>query len=358
MRLAGSRAGSLGLLLTLVVSAACASGGTMEYIFYPPPPDTARFQFLKGISSLDDVKGSGRSVFAAIVGEERRASPIRIVRPYGVTADSGTIYVCDVNLPGVSIIDLTEQSMRQVISPTLPRPSACAVDRETGELYIADPQRQEVVILGTDGIYAGVVSDSLRGPGGVDVTEDRVWVTDIGTKQVRVYDKATRRHLRAFPAADLESDDPARIQWPMSVHVHGDRVYVADQFAANVKVYSADGEYVRTIGRRGVSFGTFDLPKGIAVDPAGRVYVADFQFHHVQVFDDEGTVLTYFGGGGPGRPGYLGGPIGVAIDAVNLDYFRDYVHPDFDLKFLIYVTNQIGAQKLSVYGFVEPKGGR
>jgi DNA-binding beta-propeller fold protein YncE len=347
-----------GPVLAMVVATACASGGTMEYIFYPPPPDTARFQFLRGISSLDDVKGSGRSLFAAIVGEERKASPIRIIRPYGVSVDSGLIYVCDVNLPGVSIIDLAEKSMRQVMSPTLPRPSACVVDRATGQLYIADSERQEIVIIGTDGIYAGVVGDSLRGPGGVYVTDDRVWVTDIGTKQVRVYDKATRQHLRAFPDRGLERDDPARLQWPMSLSVHGDRVYVTDQFAAHVNVYSTDGAYVRTIGRRGVSFGAFDLPKGVVVDPAGRVYVADFQFHHVQVFDEEGSVLTYFGGGGRGRPGYLGGPIGLAIDDVNLEYFREYVHPDFDLKFLIYVTNQVGAQKLSVYGFVEPKAGR
>ena len=48
-------------------------------------------------------------------------------------------------------------------------------------------------------------------------------------------------------------------------------------------------------------------------------------------------------------------PAGVAISYDNLDYFKPYVYKDFNLKFLIYVTNQFGSNKIGVYGFVEEK---
>ncbi|NOY61413.1 MAG: hypothetical protein GXO75_21070 [Calditrichaeota bacterium] len=48
-------------------------------------------------------------------------------------------------------------------------------------------------------------------------------------------------------------------------------------------------------------------------------------------------------------------PAQVFIDYDHLDYFRKYVDPSFKLKFLIFVTNQYGPEKVIVYGFVDIK---
>jgi hypothetical protein len=48
-------------------------------------------------------------------------------------------------------------------------------------------------------------------------------------------------------------------------------------------------------------------------------------------------------------------PAKVSIDYDNLEYFQDYVDDRFDLKFLIFVTNQYGPDKINVYGYVEYK---
>ncbi len=48
-------------------------------------------------------------------------------------------------------------------------------------------------------------------------------------------------------------------------------------------------------------------------------------------------------------------PAKVIIDYDNLDYFRPLVHESFELKYLIFVTNQYGPDRLNVYGFVEPR---
>jgi len=46
---------------------------------------------------------------------------------------------------------------------------------------------------------------------------------------------------------------------------------------------------------------------------------------------------------------------GNTIDYDNLKYFEEYVDKSFDLKYLIFVTNQYGPDRISVYGFVEDK---
>ena len=62
----------------------------------------------------------------------------------------------------------------------------------------------------------------------------------------------------------------------------------------------------------------------------------------------------FFGGPYKG-PGDMWLPAKVIVDYDNLDYFRQYVDPKFNLKYLIIVSNQYGPDKISVYGAVSPK---
>jgi DNA-binding beta-propeller fold protein YncE len=345
-----------GAYLTAIVAATVSCGaGTPQLVVFPPPPDTARFQYLTQFTSLDDMSDGGRSVLSVLVGTQEQESPIKITRPFGLAVGPGKIYVCDVRLPGVMVIDLDERTLRPITSPNLPNPINCTLDPVSGDLYVADTKRGKVIILGTSGTFEGVVGDSLGGPGDVIVTEDRVWVTDLGAHRVRVYDKATRRHLFAFPDTGLTMHDPGGLARPLHLAVWNDEVFVSDQFAGKVEVYSTEGHHLRTIGTKGVGFGQFDIPRGVAVDREGLVYVADFRWGHVQVFNRDGRVLTFIAGGGYRGPGYLGGPIDVAVDYDNLEYFREYVDPQFDLKYLVFVTSQLSPDKVTVYGFVEQR---
>jgi hypothetical protein len=82
--------------------------------------------------------------------------------------------------------------------------------------------------------------------------------------------------------------------------------------------------------------------------------VVDAGFENVQIFDKEGQLLMFFGGPYNG-PGDMWLPAKVIIDYNNLEYFQKYVHNNFNLKYLIFVTNQYGPDKVNVYGFVEEK---
>ena len=67
------------------------------------------------------------------------------------------------------------------------------------------------------------------------------------------------------------------------------------------------------IGQKGDGAGDFSLPKGVAFDGEGHIYVVDAQFENVQVFDTSGRLLLAFGEEGNGR-GAFSLPAGVAID--------------------------------------------
>ena len=76
-----------------------------------------------------------------------------------------------------------------------------------------------------------------------------------------------------------------------SLAVDGDgRIYVADRQANEIRVFSPDGECVRTFGRSGEGPGEFGWLAGIAWQPPGHLWAFDAMRHRFTVFDSLGTV--------------------------------------------------------------------
>ena len=63
-------------------------------------------------------------------------------------------------------------------------------------------------------------------------------------------------------------------------------------------------------------------PKGIGIDSEGHLYVVDGQWGIVQVFDEQGRLLYYFGERGTG-PGQFQLPTGLQIDKQDRIYVVD-----------------------------------
>ncbi len=69
-------------------------------------------------------------------------------------------------------------------------------------------------------------------------------------------------------------------------------IYVSDGYAnAAVHLFSADGELLGTWGAPGSERGEFMTPHALAIDDAGRVFVADRDNDRVQVLDSDGSVI-------------------------------------------------------------------
>lgn len=70
------------------------------------------------------------------------------------------------------------------------------------------------------------------------------------------------------------------------------RVWVADAQAGEIRVFSADGSHVRTIGRKGAGPGEFEGLAGMAWGPDGNLWVMDNGNARVAVLDTAGTYVT------------------------------------------------------------------
>jgi tripartite motif-containing protein 71 len=90
------------------------------------------------------------------------------------------------------------------------------------------------------------------------------------------------------------------------------RVFVADNYC-RVQVFDADGGFLYMWGAAGDGPGQFRRPVAIALDQAGLVYVADALSARIQVFTREGAFVRAWGSKGS-APGQFRQPEGVAVD--------------------------------------------
>jgi DNA-binding beta-propeller fold protein YncE len=330
---------------------------TKDFTFFPPPPDEPRIQFLTSFGSESDL--AGQSKFTEfLVGSERVHRPIW--KPYGITPTQGRLYVCDTQPGNLTMVDLVKRKisyLRPEGRAAMKVPINVAVDKD-GTRYVTDTKRGQVLIYGADNRYLGEIGkQGEMKPCGIALAGERLYVSDLSNHCVRVYHKATRDVLFTVPRlpaqAGAGTNEDARLLSPTNVALDPQgRIYVSDSGGFVVKVFDAEGRHLRTLGDLGLKPGRFALPKGIGVDREGRIYVVDAATAVAQVFDAEGRLLMYFGEPKTAGPGALYLPAGLAIDYENAALFQKYAAPGYQIEFLIFVTNQAGPQKVSVFGFL------
>jgi sugar lactone lactonase YvrE len=55
--------------------------------------------------------------------------------------------------------------------------------------------------------------------------------------------------------------------------------------------FSKDGNFIKVWGHHGSAPGDFDVPHSLAMDSAGRIFVADRSNNRIQIFDQNGKLL-------------------------------------------------------------------
>jgi peptidylamidoglycolate lyase len=155
----------------------------------------------------------------------------------------------------------------------------------------------------------GVIKEALGAglfivPHGLRVdAKGHLWVTDVGLQQVFELD-ATGKILRSFGTAGVAGTDATHFDQPTDVAVAPDgTLYISDGYGnSRVVELSASGAFVKEWGTFGTGPGQFDTPHSIALDDAGRVYVADRGNARIQRFDRDGKFLDEWHGQELGRP--------------------------------------------------------
>ena len=349
--------------LTLLVG--CASGpgdgAGRKFVFFPSPPAAPRVQYLTGFSGGQDPDSAAGKFAVFVIGQE--AATVPILKPYGLALGSNQLYVCDTGARAVDILDLDQLTLRRfapVGSGKLGVPINVVLDAD-GSRYVTDTARNQVLHYGAEGPLLGLLDGTAAGTNvqrftGVALAADRIYATDVNGHCVRVYDKASGGPLFTIPRDPLadEAVEPGRLFMPVNLALDGSgRVYVSDLAACRVKVFDPEGKYLRTIGSQGDLPGQFARPKGLAVDRAGRLFVVDAASQTCQIFDADGKILLSFGepAGNPEEDiAALNLPAAVCLDCDHVARFQKYAAPGFVLEELIFISNQLGAQKISVFG--------
>lgn len=342
-------------LLSLAAGCTAPVKKKIEAVFFPPPPELPRIQYLTSFSGMKDIED--QSAFNKFVVGEKQ--DLKVDKPYGVAAYDGKIYVCDTNTT-VAVFDLKRRSFQQlkgaVGAGKLTQPINISIDRD-GSKYVADPVRGQVVAFDRNDEYL----TAYGAPGNwrpVDAVayEDRLYVADSGNALVKIFDRKTGQPLKTIG----DKGDPSeRLDRPTNLAFDNEGyLYVTDVGRFQVVKFDRDGHFKSTIGKPGDNLGHFARPKGIALDRAGHIYVVDASFNNVQIFNKDGRLVMFFGAEGveSNKPGSLVLPAKVSIDYDNLQYFQQYVEPGFQVEHLIFVTSQFGERRVNVFAYGRQKG--
>jgi DNA-binding beta-propeller fold protein YncE len=345
------RCGVVTVLFALALLCGCSAPQVrQEPVFYPSLPEKPRLQFLTSISSEDDLTNKKPGLDDFIMGDKQ--SDESMGRPYAVHAVQGMIYLTDRGSNDLISINLATNKivpLRAGGRGALQVPAGIWVTEE-GEKFIADMKRRQVVVFDSNDRFLTALGDGtqLERPVDVAVHDERVYVCDIQKNQVLVFDRMTGRQIATIGKPGINDGELNR---PSHLTLDKDgNLYVTEAMNFRVQKFSPDGRFLQRIGQAGNVLGTFARPKGLAVDRDNNLYVVDAAFENVQIFNPEAKLLLFFGGPGD-TPGSMYLPAGIAIDYQNLAHFQKYADPRFRLRYLIYVCNMLGSNKLSVYGF-------
>lgn len=154
----------------------------------------------------------------------------------------------------------------------------------SGIVFVADAGNHRVEAFSDDGVFLSSISKGasgkLRKPGAIALDrQDNLYVLDTDRATVSVY-SAKGELLREF--GKDKTDEAANLKEPRGLIVTDDEVFVAE--ADHVKVYSHEGNYIRSFGSSGAENGEFADITTIAAKDASSFFVADSRNKRIQLF--------------------------------------------------------------------------
>jgi uncharacterized protein (TIGR03663 family) len=153
-----------------------------------------------------------------------------------------------------------------------------------------------------------------------------IYVADSGNNRIQVFDQNGNFIMKW----GNEGAEPGQFSEPWDIAVADDgTVYVADTWNHRIQAFNPTGQFLHTFGTfvnvqhdAQAEPGKFWGPRGIAIDPAGNLYVTDTGNKRVQKFTPDGQFLQTWGGGGI-IPGTFEEPVGIDIDDQGNIYVAD-----------------------------------
>lgn len=344
-RLLVARAGRVAVLVLGVLVAACAAPGPRVLHFgmedapegrrlmWPQAPEVPRFMyagqllgevnFRSAPAEANGVAGLLRRLVALVIGEQ---PPTVLQRPQSGTVDGmGRILVTDASRQAVFVFDPVAGEMlvwdkadglANFIAPIGITSGA------NGQILVADAQLGIVARLDSRGNPGRAIGrDVLKRPTGLayDAVRKRIFVADTYAHDIKVFDddgqllKVIGRH----------GEGAGEFNFPTFLAFARGELYVTDSMNSRIQVFADGGDRLRlSFGRRGLYVGNLVRPKGLTVDSDGNIYVVESYHDHLLVFNRDGNFLMAIGGLGQ-ETGSFYLPAGAWVDSRNRVFVAD-----------------------------------
>ena len=185
-------------------------------------------------------------------------------------------------------------------------------DAELGAVFVLDRQGEPRSVIG---------ARQLKRPTGLvrDAASGRLFVADTYAHDIKVFDD--RGALVA--TWGQRGSAAGEFNFPSHLALAGGELYVTDTLNNRVQVLrSSDGAFVRQFGTRGLTLGQMVRPKGVGVDAEGNVYVVESLYDSLLVYSPRGEFLMPIGGTGKAT-GRFYLPSGVWVDGKNRVHIAD-----------------------------------
>jgi hypothetical protein len=328
-------------------------------IFFPPPPELPRLQFLTSFSGPEDFDARTIGSFEQFVIGVPKAMP-DITLPHGMALFEGKLYVCDVGRKMVLVFNFRNHTFSYLTKDRrLMKPVNIFIDNN-GWKYVADSKAGLVFVFDHEDNLLTMLGQQLKNsPIDVVVRGELCYVTDYNSNKVVVLNKVTGQEimriglnrspkLRIHPEPELPPGEISLIS-DLALDEQGN-IYVTDKAGGRITQFNPSGIFMRTIGRVGDNIDEFVRPKGIAIDRENRIWVVDAATEVTKIYNEQGQLLLFFGLPG-NKPGMMNLPASIILDYDNVEYFQKYAVRGAKIEFLVLVSNQYGPNKISVYGF-------
>jgi DNA-binding beta-propeller fold protein YncE len=159
---------------------------------------------------------------------------------------------------------------RSFTSPGMCSPRGVGVS-PSGQVFVgSDCEDPHMAIFTVEGVPTGTwgLATFLGPPNGVAVDgSGNVFVTDYERNRVHKFTSGGALNLRWAPGQYFQPVD-------IAVNSLGE-VFVLELGGRRVQKFTNSGSLLATIGSAGTGPGQFESPKGLGLDPGGRLYVAD-----------------------------------------------------------------------------------
>ena len=141
------------------------------------------------------------------------------------------------------------------------------------------------------------------------------FVTSYSSNSIYVYDSNGRQKT----TIGSKGTGPLQFTYPTGIGISGDIMYVVESGGNRIHKLTLGGKFLGTSGSKGSRKGQFSNPHGICIGPDGRIYVADYSNHRIQVFHQNETFSHNIDSNVSGNKQFSS-PVGLCFD--HLDYLH------------------------------------